>query len=667
MGGLAEADDTVGGPHEGPPDVSVVIADVAEPRNIAAALDQAGLSGLIAAADVDRRSVVVLVDMAGFSAGDPAQLEAAAVEQFVDLLFEAGAASVVVASSADSSSLWAGNRDVYARAELAGYRYVTDGDNPYDIIDLGDETRAGVFPEGSVLFGTPASQAWLDGDLRIVLAALRCDPADGFSGGLRTLLSALPLADKTLEYCQRRDAGEVISAVLSAMPPHFTILDGRRIARGLDGDQSHSEMDAGVVIASRSILLADIAAGLKLGLDPYTSNLVRRVSQAHPLPAAQRFFGDLSALEGVPVAAPIQVRAARARQASRTIGDLIEPWRQEHDPVLFPLKRPLDARAHAAITGLVGDDVAGGWKLALDLMAGAAADVVRSWQFLFDKNTLVRRAVSLGFDPGAVPASAYDDMVEELDSLVPIVSSAPERADGLRWRKINGEIVFSYIRDLAIPFDRFVAAVDVGRAIQFMSDYIGGVIVPVEGDPAGPLARQAERNLYLPQPNYLVLYGGQPIDVSKIEVVRRLEGSHQLYWKTILSANDSATADDGVITFQRTGAGTRVSIVGKQAFTLPPFWKLFDISLVPDLEINLTNHAYTTFFGRTLANFEALVEGRDVAIGVGPDTPVLAPATSIEHAVRRVVDVAEPWLTALRPPPRAQADERGFVHVAPEE
>jgi len=662
MVGLADTDDTVGGPHAGSPAVSVVIAGAAS--DMADVLDQAGLARLIA--EAERPHVVVLVDLAGFSAGDPAQLEAGAVEQFIDLLFDAGAESVVVASSADSSSLWAGNRDVYARAELAGYRYVTDRDNPYDIIDLGDETQDGVFPEGSVLFGTPASSAWMDGDLRIVLAALRADPADGFSGGLRTLLSALPLADKTLEYCQRRDAGEVVAALLSAMPPNLAILDGRRISRTGEADQDPSGVQAGIVIASRSVLLADIAAGLKLGVDPYTSNLVRRVSQTHPLPPAQRFIGDLSPLEGVVVAAPIQVHAARARQASRTIGDLIEPWRQEHDPVLFPLKRPLDARAHAAITGLTGDDVAGGWKLALDLMAGAAADVVRSWQFLFDKNTLVRRAVSLGFDPRAVPASAYDDMVEELDSLVPIVAGAPERAEGLRWRKLNGEIVFSYVRDLAIPFDRFVAAVDVGRAIQFMSDYIGGVIVPVEGDPAGPLARQAERNLYLPQPNYLVLYGGQPIDVSKIEVVRRLEDRHQLYWKTILSANDSASADDGVITFERTPAGTGVSIVGKQAFTLPPFWKLFDISLVPELEINLTNHAYSTFFGRTLANFEALVEGRDVAVGVSPDTPAPAPAIAIEHAVRRVVDVAEPWLTSLRPPPRAKADEHGFVHVAPE-
>ena len=69
---------------------------------------------------------------------------------------------------------------------------------------------------------------------------------------------------------------------------------------------------------------------------------------------------------------------------------------------------------------------------------------------------------------------------------------------------------------------------------------------------AGRPVRQAERNIYLPQPNYLVLYQGKPIDVSKLEVVEYAADRHRLYWKTIGSENGSATYDDGIATFERT-------------------------------------------------------------------------------------------------------------------
>ena len=111
--------------------------------------------------------------------------------------------------------------------------------------------------------------------------------------------------------------------------------------------------------------------------------------------------------------------------------------------------------------------------------------------------------------------------------------------------------------------------------------------------------RQAERNIYLPQPNYLVLYQGKPIDVSKLEVVEYAAERHRLFWKTIGSENGSASYDDGIATFERTAEGTRVTIVGRQQFTLPLFWQVFDLDLLPDLKSMLVTHAYQTFFDRT--------------------------------------------------------------------
>ena len=74
--------------------------------------------------------------------------------------------------------------------------------------------------------------------------------------------------------------------------------------------------------------------------------------------------------------------------------------------------------------------------------------------------------------------------------------------------------------------------------------------------------RQAERNIYLPQPNYLVLYQGKPIDVSKLEVVEYAADAIGCFGRPSRSENGSATYDDGIATFERTPEGTRVTIVG---------------------------------------------------------------------------------------------------------
>ena len=106
-------------------------------------------------------------------------------------------------------------------------------------------------------------------------------------------------------------------------------------------------------------------------------------------------------------------------------------------------------------------------------------------------------------------------------------------SDELRWRYVEKAVVFSYTRCLPIDFNLFVQRVDVARTIQFMNDYIGGVSCRWIYDQAARPIRQAERNIYLPQPNYLVLYQGKPIDVSKLEVVEYAAERHRLYWKTI--------------------------------------------------------------------------------------------------------------------------------------
>ena len=204
---------------------------------------------------------------------------------------------------------------------------------------------------------------------------------------------------------------------------------------------------------------------------------------------------------------------------------------------------------------------------------------------------------------------------------------------------------------------------------------------------SGPIAkptlagsvRQAERNLYLPQPNYLVLSGGKPIDVGKIEVVEYREGSHRLYWKTIASENGSATFDDGIISFDRSSRGTAVTIFGRQLFVLPPLWQAIDLVLDPEVRGKLVTDAYSTFFDRTLSNLEALAEGRDIRIGRNwmtteegraPGAPSIGGPGTDGGAVPRLARFCIPKLaTALEPGDGNVAkriDADGFTHVRPD-
>ena len=58
-------------------------------------------------------------------------------------------------------------------------------------------------------------------------------------------------------------------------------------------------------------------------------------------------------------------------------------------------------------------------------------------------------------------------------------------SEELRWRYVEGAVVFSYRRYLPIDFDAFHAQVDVARTIQFMNDYLGGVVLPLVHDASG--------------------------------------------------------------------------------------------------------------------------------------------------------------------------------------
>ena len=621
-----------------------------------------------------RTRIVIKPDLAGFSATDASITDPLLVETLIDLLHDRDCTDVAVVGASDSSALWAENRELLALSDLLGYRFVTPKGRPYDIVDLADALDQAAFPADSILHDGGLSRTWLDADIRIVFAKNRTDEAAGYALCLDTLIGVLPFPDKDLHYRRRRHPGDVVTALLAVAPVQLCLIDAITSAHGTGGRRAPEPITTNTVIAATDIVLADYVGALKMGLDPTASPTFARVLHTRPLPIRYTASGHFGPYAGWTNVSTLHLRTTQMRNGASALDRLVEPWLQRLDPELFPLKHPLDARLNAALAEFFADTGATSqWLLILaNVLIATVGQTVESYRTMFDKDALRRHSVPLGIDISTVRDAAFDDLVAELLQLEPIAATAPAVSDDLRWRYVEDAVVFSYTRSLPIDFDLFVQRVDIARTIQFMNDYLGGVVVPIVHDKAGRPIRQAERNIYLPQPNYLVLYHGKPIDVSKLEVVEYGSIRHRLYWKTIASENDSATYDDGIATFERTADGTQVTIMGRQLFTLPLFWQAFDLNLIPDLKALLVTHAYSTFFDRTLANFEALVEGRDIRIGRPVDEPSLPAVEHLMPVIERIGDIVTPLFQRLMRSDDAvvtdelpQVDADGFVHVSP--
>jgi hypothetical protein len=222
---------------------------------------------------------------------------------------------------------------------------------------------------------------------------------------------------------------------------------------------------------------------------------------------------------------------------------------------------------------------------------------------------------------------------------------------------LDGSVVFRYERRIALSFLELTSRVEVSRSVQMMNDYIGGASVPVQRDERGRITHQATRTIYLPQPNFQVLVGAKPIDVSKLEYSRYDAHEHRVVWRTVKSLNESAIHDDGSVSFRDTGDGdTVIAIVARQKFALAPFWHAVQIDLHDRFKRAVVEHGYRDYFARTIANFEAAYEGRAFRTGREPgETPT--------EPWKREMQLSRALRGALGSPTRASSsvDEHGFT------
>ncbi len=617
--------------------------------------------------------VVIKPDLAVFARAGATGTDPRLVEHLIDLMIAQGYARIDVVDAPGRADLWALNREVPVLADLAGYRWTTDDGHAYDVLDLGEDlVPLPDLPDG-VLGGTPLARTWLEADVRLVFARSKTDEEDGYHLGLQTLLGVLPLRDKDYHYRRRLDPADVARDLLRAAPPHFTLIDATVSNHGAAGSRRADPLPTHTVIASADLLLADWAGALKMGLDPYTSRPHAALLRTGGLPRRHRLDGDCAPYAGwrnVPV---LLRDSVRARNQSPALVSALEPWLQQVDTELFPFRSDIDERVNALLAGVTGTRPLELWGLTLvNFWLGAVVRAAETGRILADKDGLRRRATSLGFDASAFPTDDYTAVIDYMEPLAALVHAMPADRNGLRWRYLDGSVLFEYRQLVERPYDAFVARVDVASAVRTMNDSIGGTHVVLARDDQGRVIRQAERNIYLPQPNWIALFGGDVIDVGKLEVVQYGADTQRIVWRTVTSANGSAQFDDGIVTFARQpGDTTSVTIVARQKFALPPALEAMQLDRFPQVKDALVSDAYTTYFSRTVANFLATYEGRDPAIGRDWDAAHGEPGTPGERGpVAMIVDAVrqiEAWLAPLlvrRAPGRApgDVDADGFRH-----
>lgn len=569
-------------------------------------------------------SILIKPDMEAFEADASTCTDPELVEHLIHLLAQSGYRHICVADALDESDRWLENRDVPILAELLGYRFATEDGFSYAIYNLSEAVIEEFFPAESALAKVGISEYWLNAHFRIIFAKNKTDEANRFALCLQNLLHILPQRAKHYHYHNRLDAKELAVDLLQFTEIDFALIDAFVSNDGSQGIRAKHPNFTQTIIASNHILLADWVGALKMGLDPSASPLNAAALRRLKLPKKYHIKGDLNIYpDWKNVSLPLSVSVGQ-RNASPMMQNLSQSWFQRIDSELFPFKNLLDAQvnnfASPLLQDLDGHPLAYWSYVMLNYALGGLNRFQENWRILYDKDQLRRRETALGIEINQYKDLDYEEVKDYILPFVQIAESATPDANGLRWRYIEESVVFEYSKVIPIDYELFISKVAIHKAVQLMYDNIGGVCIPVKMDDQNRVLFQAERDVYLPQPNWMTLFNGSFIDVCKLEYIDYQEDSQTMYWRTVASPNDSAQYDDGMVTFQQHAGGTLVQIVARQQFELPLFWQALKMDYFPQIKDVMVSDAYIRFFSRTMANYEAAWEGRDPRLGRDWDT-----------------------------------------------
>ncbi len=565
-------------------------------------------------------SIVIKPDLEHFSVDSSRGTSPRLVEHLIALLHRAGYTSVAVVDGPGFAGSWLDNRDVAALADLAGYRYATDDGGSYDVLNLAEECVDASFTPGAALHGTKISRYWTEADFRICFGKNKTHEEEFFALCLSTLLGVFPFCDKNYHCYGRFPAPEIVCELLLRYPVHFALIDAVFSNHGSDGVRMNNPLPTHTVIGSNSLLLADMVGALKMSLDPYASPLSGYSLRRIGLPQEYRIEGDLTPWAGWKNVPPMLVDSVQKRNQTLLLRKTMAPWTHSVDRDFFPFKREIDDRINQAVAPILSGLDDHPFKLLgaiiSNYLLAEGGRALETYRILYNKEKLYRKTTSIAVDPGIFTESDYESIPGYIEPFEAITAHAEADRNGLRWITFDKSVLIEFRRILPLSFDDFTHRVDVASAVRIMNDNIGGAVVPVKSDGQCRTVHQIERDIYLPQPNWMAFFGGDFIDVTKLELVRRTADEHAIYWKTHLSVNGSARFDDGMIRFTRRRDDTMsVVIVARQDFTLPLIWQMVNLDLHPLIKPPLVSDAYLTYFGRTMANYEAAYQGRDVRTG----------------------------------------------------
>src|ERR1700722_989270 len=255
--------------------------------------------------------VFVLPDLSVFEPDGPTGTQPVLVEHLVDLLAEQGFTTVSIGSGPDGAARILDNRDVLVIADLVGYRFVTEQDNTYNVVDLSEDQVLAPFPPSSALEGTTLAEPWVNADIRISFAKNKTHAEHGFALCVHNLLGALPLRDRAYHYRARLKPWDSCVDLLRATPVHVAIVDAIISNHGSLGDRSPRQLRTDTVIAGTDPILVDFVAAAKMNTDPYISPVNAKALHDIGLPQTYQMLGDLTPYEGWENVHPLQASALR--------------------------------------------------------------------------------------------------------------------------------------------------------------------------------------------------------------------------------------------------------------------------------------------------------------------------------------------------------------------
>ncbi len=622
-------------------------------------------------------SIFIKPDFEFYDAGTATGTNPALVEHLIDRLCEHGYSRIALGDAVGSADAWLDNRDPLILAELVGYRFVTTQGNGYEVVNLSENLTDAAVPVASALTGAQLSKDWLDADFRISFAKNKTDETYRYALGVQNVLHALPMRQKEYHYRQRLPAPDVAVELLRHTPVHFAIIDAFVSNHGSQGSRANRPLDTRTLIAGNDLLLADWAAALKMGLDPYASPLNANALKTIGLPKKYDIAGSLRAYPGWKTPSLLLADSVAKRDASPFISLMAKPWLYAVNTELFPFKNIADEQVNGVLSKFFGDLDTQPWPhwvmVALNNLLGGLQQSVENWNIMYGKDQLRRKLVPLNIDLDRYKEADYESVEDYILHLAALLQFTEPDRNGLKWRYIDGSVLFEYSRILPLSFKNFVQKVDISKAVQMMYDNIGGNHTVVERDREGRPVRQAERDIYLPQPNWMTFFGGKYIDVGKLEIIRYQKNKQAIFWRTVNSSNDSAEFDDGLVEFSDSKNGTLVTIVARQKFALPLFWQAMNMDYFPEVKDRMVSDAYVTFFSRTMANFEAAYEGRETALGerwdenfgeTDDDTNLLV-VQQVKDMLTAVAGLVQQLASkAGKEIPSAEIDERGYRHFS---